>query len=149
MSVTRIIVKAPADAVYDVLIDPQCYPRWVVGASQIRDVDAGWPSEGSSFHHSVGVWPVRIHDSTTLVHADRPRSVELRARAWPLGEADVRIELEQRGDLTRVTMREVAADGPGAAIWSAPTAAMTTVRNRLSLRRLKDLVEADPSARAA
>jgi uncharacterized protein YndB with AHSA1/START domain len=148
MSTTRIVIRAPAEAVFDTLTDAECYPRWVVGASHIRDVDAEWPTDGSSFHHSVGVWPVRIHDSTTIVRSSRPRSVELRARAWPLGEADVRIELEQRGGLTRVTMRETAAEGPGAAIWSAPTSAITTARNRVSLRRLKELVESRAPAAA-
>jgi hypothetical protein len=94
------------------------------------------------------VWPIRIHDSTTVVRTRRPALVELRARAWPLGEADVRLDLEQRGGLTRVTMRETPAEGPGVAIWRAPTAAVTTLRNRASLRRLKDLVERRARSRA-
>jgi uncharacterized protein YndB with AHSA1/START domain len=148
VSTAHIVVRAPAEAVFEVLIDPDCYPRWVVGAHRIRDIDEEWPSDGAAFHHSVGVWPFRIDDSTTLVRADRPRLVELRARAWPLGEADVRLDLEQRGDLTRVTIREVPAAGPGLAVWRAPVAAVTTLRNRVSLARLKDVVE-ERSGRAA
>jgi hypothetical protein len=141
VSTAHIVVRAPAQAVFDVLIDPDCYPRWVVGAHTVRDVDAEWPEPGSAFHHSVGVWPFHIDDSTTLVHADRPRTVGLRARAWPLGEADVRLDLEQRGELTRVTIREEPAEGPGLVIWRAPVAALTTLRNKRSLGRLKGLVE--------
>ncbi|MGZ4150849.1 MAG: SRPBCC family protein [Actinomycetota bacterium] len=148
MSTPQIVIRAPAEAVFDVLMDPRCYPRWVVGAHRIRDVDPDWPRDGSSFHHSVGVRPFLIDDSTTLVHAERPRLVELRARAWPLGEADVRLELEQRDGLTRVTMREVPVEGPGRAIWRAPVAAITTLRNRWSLKRLKRLVE-ERSGRAS
>jgi uncharacterized protein YndB with AHSA1/START domain len=141
MSTTHIVIRAPADAVFDVLMDPYAYPRWVVGAHTIRAVDPDWPKDGTSFHHTVGVWPFRIRDSTTLVHAERPRLVMLRARAWPLGEADVRIELEQRDGLTRVTMYEEPVHGPGRAIWREPTQWITTLRNRWSLARLKNLVE--------
>jgi uncharacterized protein YndB with AHSA1/START domain len=140
VSTVRVVLRAPAERVFDVLTNAHCYPRWVVGAHAIRDVDPEWPAEGSAFHHSVGVWPFRIHDSTTLVRARRPHLVELRARAWPLGEADVRLDLQQRGDLTRVTMYEVPVRGPGAA-WRAPVVAVTVVRNRVSLWRLRGLVE--------
>jgi uncharacterized protein YndB with AHSA1/START domain len=141
VSTTHIVIRAPADAVFDVLIEPDAYADWVVGAHHIRDVDDAWPRPGSRFHHQVGVWPFRINDSTTLVRADRPRTIDLRARAWPLGEADVRLALEQRGDATRVTMREVPVEGPVRAIWRSPTEALTSARNRRSLARLKDLVE--------
>jgi len=149
VSIAHIVIRSPSEAVFEALLDPTCYPDWVVGASHIRDVDDDWPREGSSFHHAVGVWPIRIHDSTTVVRTRRPTLVELRVRAWPLGEADVRLDLEQRGSLTRVTMRETPAEGPGAAIWRAPTAAVTTLRNRASLRRLKELVERRAGSRAA
>ena len=148
MSTATIVIRAPAEAVFETLTDPDCYPRWVVGASHVRDVDAEWPREGSSFHHSVGVWPFRINDSTTLVRADRPRRVELRVRAWPLGEADVRLDLEQRRDLTRVTIYEAQAEGPGVAVWRAPVVALTAMRNYVSLRRLRDLVESRASRAA-
>jgi hypothetical protein len=141
MSTTRIVVHAPAEAVFDVLMRPMCYPRWVVGAREIRDVDPEWPTPGSSFHHTVGVGLVRTDDSTTLADAKRPDLVELRARAWPIGEADVRLELQQRGPLTRVTMHEAPARGPARAIWRTPAVALTSLRNRWSLRRLKGLVE--------
>jgi uncharacterized protein YndB with AHSA1/START domain len=140
VSTTQLWVRAPAETVFDVLMDPRCYPRWVVGAHAIRDVDADWPKEGSSFHHSVGVRPFRIHDSTTLERVQRPGLVELRARAWPLGEAHVRIEPVPRGDGTLVTMKEVPVEGPGALI-RAPAEAITTLRNRVSLRRLRRLAE--------
>jgi hypothetical protein len=149
VSTTHIVVHAPAEAIFDLLIDPPCYPGWVVGARDVRDVDPAWPAEGTSFHHSVGVWPFVVKDSTTIVVARRPDLVELRARAWPLGEADVRIELEQRGDRTRVTIREIPVAGPGRGMWSRPVEALTTLRNRLSLSRLKRLVASRRAGRAA
>ncbi|MGZ4126486.1 MAG: hypothetical protein ACXVQU_13140 [Actinomycetota bacterium] len=47
-----------------------------------------------------------------------------------------------------MTMREVPVEGPGRAIWRAPVAAITTLRNRWSLKRLKRLVE-ERSGRAS
>ena len=54
------------EEVFDVLNDGWSYPLWVVGASRIRDVDAGWPGPGSKLHHSFGVWPLLIDDSPQL-----------------------------------------------------------------------------------
>jgi uncharacterized protein YndB with AHSA1/START domain len=141
VSTTSVVIRAPAEAVYDVLIDPQSYPLWVVGASRVRGVEREWPAEGASFHHSVGAWPLLIDDSTTIVTARPPDLIELRARAWPLGEADVRLRLEQRGELTRVTLREIAVLGPGRTLWGRPVEALTRLRNSRSLARLKRLVE--------
>jgi hypothetical protein len=47
-------VSASADRVFAVLADGWLYPLWVVGASRMRDVDPGWPAEGTKIHHSVG-----------------------------------------------------------------------------------------------
>lgn len=55
-TVTRV-VKAPIDAVWAVLADGWSYPVWVVGASRVRDVDAGWPAVGTRIHHAFGPWP--------------------------------------------------------------------------------------------
>ncbi|WP_281727906.1 MULTISPECIES: hypothetical protein [unclassified Rhodococcus (in: high G+C Gram-positive bacteria)] len=36
-------------------------------ASHIRAVDSAWPSQGSSIHHSVGLWPAVLDDTTTVL----------------------------------------------------------------------------------
>ena len=40
-------VAAPAEAVWAVLADGWQYATWVVGASRVRAVDAGWPRAGT------------------------------------------------------------------------------------------------------
>ena len=54
------------EQVFAVLNDGWTYPLWVVGASRIRDVDHGWPAPGSKLHHSFGVWPALIDDTSQL-----------------------------------------------------------------------------------
>src|SRR4051812_17800504 len=112
MTENQRTIHASADAVWDVLSDGWLYPLWVVGATRMRDVDAAWPEPGARLHHSAGVWPVIVNDETAVVAAEPARRLELRAKGWPLGEADVVIELEPLGDDTHVTIHEDAATGP-------------------------------------
>ena len=105
-------VDAPPAQVWNVLADGWLYPLWVVGATRMREVDDTWPAVGARIHHSVGVWPL-VLDDTTEVEACRPgRELQLRARAWPSGDARVRIRVDARGDGARITIEEDARTGP-------------------------------------
>ena len=86
-------VHAPAAVVWSVLADGWLYANWVVGASRIRDVEPDWPGPGSRLHHSFGVWPALIDDHTQVLTADPGRTLVLKARGWPAGEAHVRIQV--------------------------------------------------------
>ena len=108
----RIIAATPDD-VWKVLADGWLYPLWVVGATRMRDVDANWPDKGSRIHHSVGVWPLLINDHTEVLDVVPGRSISLRARAWPIGEAKVDIRLSDVGAQTEVVIEEDAIAGPG------------------------------------
>ncbi|HET9655353.1 MAG TPA: SRPBCC family protein, partial [Kineosporiaceae bacterium] len=105
-----------AEAVFQVLADGWSYAGWVVGASAIRDVDPGWPRLGARIHHSFGVWPLVLDDITSVVEVDRPRRLALQARAWPMGEAAVVIEVLPDEDGCRVRMSEKATRGIGRAL---------------------------------
>ena len=74
-------------AVFEVLADGWLYPGWVVGASRMRAVDAAWPAEGARLHHSVGVWPLLIHDETVSLEWRPPNRAVVRAKGRPIGEA--------------------------------------------------------------
>ena len=63
----RIVVDAPPAVVFRTLVDPSSYAYWVVGAKTIRGVDEAWPAPGSKFHHSVGLGPVLVEDSTSVL----------------------------------------------------------------------------------
>ena len=134
-------VNATPDQVWAVLADGWLYPLWVVGASRMREVDEGWPSAGSRLHHSVGAWPALIDDTTSVVAARAPTTLELQARAWPTGEARVVLHLEPHSGGTRVSIEEDAVSGPGAFVPSPVRQPLLHWRNTETLRRLAFLAE--------
>ncbi len=141
MSVTTRVMTCPPERVFDILCDGWLYAAWVVGASRIRDVDDHWPALGSHLHHSVGVWPALLSDSTEVEEVDAPRLLQLRARAWPSGEAVVRIEVEPTGECARVTMTEQVVAGPARFVPKPVEDGFLNLRNTESLRRLAYLAE--------
>ncbi len=130
-------VDAPPAIVQQVLDDGWSYVAWVVGASRIRAVDPEWPAVGSRLHHSAGLWPLVVDDTTSVVAARPGRELVLQARGWPAGEARIRLVLDPLpGDRTRVTMQEDAVSGPGRLV-PAPLRHLALLpRNRESLQRL-------------
>jgi uncharacterized protein YndB with AHSA1/START domain len=134
-------IDAPPQAVWDVLADGWLYPLWVVGATRMRAVEDEWPAVGSRIHHSAGVWPVVVNDNTEVIEAEPLKRMRLRAKGWPLGEADVVIELEAVGASTRVTITEDAAQGPGRLVPAVVRAPLLKWRNTETLNRLAYVVE--------
>lgn len=128
-------------AVFDVLTDGWTYATWVVGAARIRKVDAGFPEPGSLIHHSVGLWPFMISDTTRVEACDPPREIRLRAQAWPAGEGDITITCEEQGDKTLVTIEEQAVSGPAKFIPRPVESTMLHLRNIETLKRLAYLAE--------
>jgi hypothetical protein len=135
--VVKRVVDVPAASIWAVLADGGLYANWVVGASRIRDVDPDWPRAGARIHHSVGVWPALLDDSTSVLSVVAERELVLRARAWPAGEAMVRINLDPQGDgRTAVSMTEDAVAGPGRVVPQPARQALIVPRNREALLRL-------------
>ncbi|MEO7421079.1 MAG: SRPBCC family protein [Ornithinibacter sp.] len=147
-AVTRT-VDAHADAEWDVLADGWAYPTWVVGASRVRAVDLSWPAEGASIHHSFGVWPAVVDDTTEVVARDPGRELVLRARGWPMGEAEVVIGLTALDDgRCVVSIAEDAVSGPGSLLPRPRRQPPIRRRNVESLKRLAYLVERHTGADA-
>jgi hypothetical protein len=140
ISVERIVKTTP-QRVWDVLADGWLYPLWVVGASRMRDVDDAWPAVGSKLHHSVGAWPALLNDDTEVTESEPLKVLGLRARAWPVGEAAVRLHLEVQGAHTRVVIEEDAVSGPGTLVPKAIRAPGLKWRNVETLRRLAYIAE--------
>lgn len=141
MSVNTRVVAATPDDVWKVLADGWLYPLWVVGASRMRDVDDNWPAKGSRIHHSVGVWPLLINDHTEVLDVVPGRSISLRARAWPIGEAKVDIRLSDVGSQTEVVIEEDATAGPGVLVPEPFKGLSLKWRNVETLRRLAFIAE--------
>ncbi|MCW2834242.1 MAG: hypothetical protein JWN68_2195 [Nocardioides sp.] len=134
-------MHAPPEKVWKVLSDGWLYPVWVVGASRMREVDDDWPAAGSRLHHSVGLWPALIDDNTEVLESAPNRSMTLRARAWPVGEAQVTINLLPVGEETDVEILEDAVSGPGRFVPQVARTPMLKWRNTETLRRLAFLAE--------
>lgn len=140
-AVTRS-VDAGVDAVWAVLADGWAYPTWVVGASRVRAVDAGWPLAGMRIHHSFGVWPLVVDDTTEVMSCTPEKELTLTARGWPAGEAEVVITLAREGSSRcLVSIAEDAVSGPGALPPRALRQPAIRRRNVESLKRLAYLAE--------
>lgn len=146
IEVTREIEAAPGD-VLAVLADGWSYASWVVGASRIRDVDKGFPAPGTRIHHSVGAWPILLHDTTHVLEYEPDRRLRLEAKAWPLGQATVEITVEPEAGGSRVTMVEDVSEGPVRLVPQPIRQLGIAPRNRESLRRLAYLAEGRRSRR--
>ncbi|MDF2978261.1 MAG: polyketide cyclase [Actinomycetospora sp.] len=134
-------VSVGADAVWSVLADGWLYPLWVVGATHMRAVDDGWPAVGSRLHHSVGVWPFQLSDTTTVLDVEPGRMLTLQAKAWPAGTARVVIRLEPTVQGCRIHMAEEADRGAGWLVPSFVQAPGILLRNTEALSRLRDVAE--------
>lgn len=131
----------PPDDVFRVLADGWLYPVWVVGATRMRDVEAHWPSPGARLHHSVGIWPVMLNDTTTVVEWEPPKRAVFRARGWPIGEAHVSIEVYPTADGCAVQIVEDAIRGPATWVAKPLRSLALNARNRETLRRLAYIAE--------
>jgi uncharacterized protein YndB with AHSA1/START domain len=141
VAVTRRLIRASPERVFDVLADAGSYGDWVVGSHSIRDADASWPAVGSRFYHRVGVGPLALPDHTEVMELDRPHLLVLRARARPLATARVELRLAPADGGTLVTMREGPADPLSGLVLNPLTSPLIVLRNRESLRRLARLAE--------
>ncbi|QEW00530.1 SRPBCC family protein [Microbacterium caowuchunii] len=142
----RSMACSPED-VFRVLENGWLFPSWVVGASRMRDVAAEWPAVGSRLHHSFGVWPVLIDDSTEVLAYDPPRRFVLRARGWPVGEARVTIDVKPWRDGSLVRIQEEAVAGPGRFVPQPLMDLPLHWRNTETLHRLAYLAEGMAHAR--
>jgi hypothetical protein len=127
--------------VFDVLNDGWTYALWVVGASRMRDVDEGWPATGTKLHHSFGVWPLLINDSTEVLEIEPGKRLVLEARGWPIGEAKVEITVEPDGNGALISIAEDASSGPARLVPEPIRQPVIDFRNQETLRRLAYVVE--------
>ena len=141
MATNRRVLSCAPEHVFAVLSNGWLYPTWVVGASRMRDVEASWPAVGARIHHSFGVWPVLIDDTTSILEWDPPRHAKLKARGWPMGSAHVVIDVEPEPGGCRVTISEDAVEGPGLLIPKPVRDAAILLRNKETLQRLAYLAE--------
>ena len=147
MSVTEQKFAISPAALFDVLVDPTTYPKWLVGAKHIREISPDWPAPESWFKHTVGFGPLAIPDRTTLRDVEAPIMLELLVRARPAIEAVVRFDVVPKADGCLLRMTETPA---GLYKFVSPLAQpLIRARNERSLRRLRDLVDQLPRTSAS
>lgn len=129
------------DDVFRVLADGWLYPGWVVGASRMRDVDEAWPQPGAELHHSVGVWPALLDDTTVVEEWSPPNRMVMRARGWPIGEARVTLRVRSYDGGSMVRIDEEPVKGPATLVPTVITTPMLRWRNSETLHRLAYLAE--------
>ncbi|MFF7291689.1 SRPBCC family protein [Microbacterium sp. NPDC008134] len=136
----RTLRCTPAD-VFEVLENGWLYPAWVVGASRMREVDDTWPAEGSRLHHSVGVWPALLDDTTVVEEWSPPNRMVIRAKGWPIGEARVTLRVRAWDGGSMVRIDEEPVKGPATLLPSLITTPLLRFRNAETLHRLGHLAE--------
>jgi uncharacterized protein YndB with AHSA1/START domain len=135
---TRFMPVPPA-AIWKVLATPDSYGYWVVGSKHIRDADPQWPAPGSRFHHTVGKGPLTVNDHTESLEAEAPRRLRLKARALPVGTAEVTLDLlpDDGGTTVRMVERPVGVYSPLSLL--PPLHWAVQARNAKALQRLETL----------
>lgn len=134
-------MRCTSEDVFRVLSNAWLYPSWVVGATRMRDIDETWPAVGARLHHSVGVWPLFIDDTTSSVEWQPPHRMVMRARGWPIGEARIVIEAKDVAGGCVVRIHEEPVRGPATLLVRALTDPPLYWRNTETLRRLAYLAE--------
>lgn len=114
----------------------------MAGARRIRRFDPRWPEKGTVIHHTVGVPPLLVRDTTEVLDVEPGRLLRLEARIHPLGA--LLVEFEFSADLAgcRLAVRE----SPRAGLLARPAVsraveAAVTLRNREICRRYRRLVQ--------
>ena len=141
MAFTSREVRASATRVFSVLVDPETYPKWLVGAAKIRDIDPAWPAVGSTFRHVVGFGPFRIPDGTEVLEIHDGEMLKLKVRARPLIWAVATFRVVGDDERCVVTMQEEPAARRIGNIVRPVMDPTMHVRNHRSLRRLAGVVE--------
>jgi len=140
--VVRRETRASRQRVWAVMADGWTYSQWVVGNSRMRAVDPNWPEPGTTIHHSIGVWPAVINDSTVVESSIPEHQLVLIANSRPLGKARITLrlqDLDNGGCL--IEMAEVPVTAPMK--WLPEPLALAAIfpRNRETTWRLAAIAE--------
>jgi hypothetical protein len=135
------LVERRPEQVWDVLADGHAYADWVIGTTEIRAVDDGWPALGTAIHYTVGRGPLALRGRTTVRQVDPGHRLGLEADAGLLGSARIVIELSEWGEDTVIVIDEHPLRGPAYWLHSALSEALLLVRGRPMVNQLAKVVE--------
>src|SRR4051794_2670488 len=141
MARTTAVLKASPEAVWSVLSNPQAYGEWVVGSREIVRWDPHWPQRGARLQHRTGLPGLTLSDQTEVLDSEPGRRLLLRAKARPVGAANIELVVAEHPAGTEVTMIEDPAIPFPRLLFPAPLHLLVRLRNREALRRLGALAE--------
>lgn len=149
MAINSVRCALAPEAVFEHLLNPWEYPKWLLGASKMRDVDDGWPAVGTKFHHRVGFGPVKVDDTSEILECDPPRRLVLKVKATPLVQGIVTFSLVPTAEGgTVLTLQEEPAVRIAGVLRPALDPP-THLRNERSLKQLADLMHSGDGRSAA
>ena len=149
MAINSVRTVLTPDEVFEHLLNPWEYPKWLLGASDMRAVDSDWPEVGSNFHHRVGFGPLKVADRSQILELDPPRRLVLLVKATPIVQGKVTFTVEPDGTGgSLLTLEEGPAVRAGNLLRPLLDPA-THVRNQRSLRQLADLMHPGDGRSAA
>ncbi len=141
VAVRNVLVNATPEQVWAVLADGWSYDQWVVGTTDIRSVDPGFPAEGTSLAYTAGWSPLRMKDRTTVRIAEPLRRLELEANTRLVGTARISVEVLAWGEKSVVVIDEHPLSGLGWFLHNPLSEMVLSLRNRLMAHSLAQLVE--------
>lgn len=141
MALNHITTRCSPEEVFSHLVDCAEYPKWLLGASKIRRVEAEWPALGSCFHHTIGCGPFRFKDRSEVVAVDEPHRLELHVRVTPLVQGRVTFTVRPCDDGALLTLQEEPEARLIGNLVRLVLDPVTHLRNHRSLRKLKELMD--------
>ena len=140
MAVDEIHVRTAPERVFEVLSDRRKYGQWVVGTDTTQASEGDWPEPGSTLCYTTA-WPVKLSNRTVVLKADAPRRLELRAKAGPLPDVDITIDVLPENGGTLVRMHERPTSGVVNVLTGPVGHFALSRRNKMSLDRLRRIAE--------
>lgn len=141
MALNHVLTRCSPEEVFDHLVHVEEYPKWLLGASEIRSIDDDWPAVGSAFHHTVGRGPFRIKDRSKIIAIDAPRHLELHVRATPVVQGHVIFRVQGCEHGASLSLQEEPALEHVGAVLRPVLDPATHLRNHRSLQKLVQLMD--------
>lgn len=142
MAVDEIHVAAAPARVFAVLSDRRRYGDWVVGTERTVEGEGDWPQPGSSLiYRTAG--PIALSNRTIVRGVVAPSRLELRAKAGPMPDVDITLDLLEEGDGTLVRMHERPTSKAVNWLMLPIGHSLLSRRNRVALDRLRRIAESD------
>lgn len=144
MAVRHHYIDRGPDAVWAVLRDPYRFGDWVVGTSSSKPARGQWPEVGACLEYVVHLGPKEFQGTTVVRHYEPPGTLELEAKAGPLGTARIAFDLRSWGEGTLVILDEHPLRGIGARTHNGIVDRLIQLRHRHMLKRLGTAAESEP-----